>query len=134
MAPESHLWRGWGRQDSGRLRKKEKWGTWKERNRNPPGLPNLPFSEKEKKNSGSREKIEFLWTNKMGNCCGTEAGSKEHVYIFWKIFFIRNFKIFQIFFYDLAEIISVLDGYKLRYRDIFLMADSYTDKVIFSTF
>ena len=70
----------------------------------------------------------------MGNCCGTEAGSKEHVYIFWQIFFIRNFKIFQIFLYDLAEIISVLDGYKLRYRDIFLMADSYTDKVIFSTF
>ena len=133
MAPESHLWRGWGRQDSGRLRKKEKWGTWKERNRNPPGLPNLPFSEKEKKNSGSREKIEFLWTNKMGNCCGTEAGSKEHVYIFWSFFSTRNFKNFHIFFYDLAEIISILDGYKSSYRDIFLMTDSYTDKVIFST-
>ena len=39
----------------------------------------------------------------------------------------------NIFFYDLAEIISVLDGYKLNYRDIFLMTDSYTDKVIFPT-
>ena len=60
MAPESHLWRGWGRQDSGRLRKKEKWGTWKERNRNPPGLPNLPFSEKEKKKEfGIKRKQNF---------------------------------------------------------------------------
>ena len=66
----------------------------------------------------------------MGNCCGTEAGSKEHVYIFWQIFFIRNF---QIFLYDLAEIISVLDGYKLSYRDLFLMADSYTDNGNFPT-
>ena len=133
MAPESHFWRGWGRQDSGRLRKKEKWGTWKERNRNPPGLPNLPFSEKEKKNSGSREKIEFLWTNKMGNCCGTEAGSKEHVYIFWPFLFKISKIFFKYFFYDLAEIISVLHGYKLNSRDIFLMTDSYTDKVIFPT-
>ena len=60
VALESHLWQGWGRQNSGRLRKREKWGTWKERNRNPPGLPNLPFSEKEKKKEfGIKRKQNF---------------------------------------------------------------------------
>ena len=94
VALESHLWRGWGRQNSGRLRKREKWGTWKERNRNPPGLPNLPFSEKEKKRIRDQEKTEFLWTNKMGNCCGTEAGSKEHVYNCFFVYKNPNFRNF----------------------------------------
>ena len=131
MAPESHLWRGWGRQDSGRLRKKEKWGTWKERNRNPPGLPNLPFSEKEKKNSGSREKQNFYEQTKWAIVV-EQRQDLRNTFIIFDVIFFSKLKIFSNIYLPST---SILDGLMwIILYDAIEFDDSFqNDNVIFQS-